>query len=56
MALSEEQQEWLVAQATALVDRVTSLAKQHYDLIDDGAGLQLASPVGRHAGPASIQV
>ncbi len=50
MALSEEQQEWLAAQAEDLAQRISGLARRHHELIDEHADLQLRLPVSRPAG------
>lgn len=49
MALSEEQQEWLAAQAEDLAQRISGLARRHAELTDERRGLQLRLPVSRHA-------
>ena len=50
MALTEEQQEWLAAQAEELVTRMTSLVSRHRELMEDSAGMQPRVPVSRAAG------
>ena len=49
MALSEEQQQWLAAQAEDLAQRISALAWRHAELTDEHAGLHLSLPVSRRA-------
>ena len=49
MALTEEQQEWLAAQAEDLAQRISGLARRHAELTDARASLQPTLPVSRQA-------
>ena len=51
MALSEEQEETMVAEVLSMAKRLTSLGKRHHELVNERASLQLQPPASRHTGP-----
>ena len=54
MALSEEQQETLVAEVQSTVERLASLSQRHHKLVSDCASLQqLKPPVSGYTGPGN---